>query len=126
MKKENLSLMVKGIIVLFIIIRIFRNCSERDICDLEKIKLDSYWIIVKKIETDNNIRERIFTGKTLLNKDTTIHTTVFSSIDFKINDTIIKEKGELTYMIKSKKFIERRTYFLDNGECNRNIETIYR
>lgn len=97
---------------------ILKDCGEIRTCDLKQIKEDHFDLIVKKIDTDNNIHKRVFIGKTILGKDTTIYTSVFSSIDVNINDTIEKVKGELVYKIKSKNVLEERIYFVDDyGEC---------
>lgn len=127
MEKETLKIITKLLIVTLILLSIIRDCTEKSIYDLAQIKSEHFHLIVKKIDKDNNIRKRIFTGKTTLGRDTVILTSVFSSIDLKINDTIEKRKDELVYTIKNKNMLEKRTYFVnDYGECDIKIQTFYR
>lgn len=90
--------------------------------DMEQIKEEQFWLIIKKAKINSTIHKILLSGENICNKDTAFYTDKFSHLEVKVNDTIVKNKGEIYYEIKSDEFITKKIYLRDNRGCKVDIE----
>lgn len=122
MKNITLENIIRICVIAGILIMFIKTCSEDKCFDMNEVKEEQYWLVVGKSEDNSSIHQVLFSGKNAFNRDTSFYNSDFSRSEVKINDTIIKNKGEVYFEIRSDEFITRKTYSRDNNDCKVDIE----